>query len=80
MDQRGTRFKGSEQTLGIGLTGGGDVVPDSGAGKGTGSGSKLGEPPGIGAKLLHGSAEAGERQSVVVAAAQRTLHGGAARA
>ena len=52
--------------LGIGLTGSGDVVHDSGAGKGTGSGSKLGEPPGIGAKLLRGSAEAGARRSVVV--------------
>ena len=80
MDQQGTRFKGSEQTLGIGLTGGGNVVHDSGAGKGTGSGSKLGEPPGLGAKLFHGSAEAGARRSVVVAAAQGTLRGRVGRA
>ena len=80
MDQRDTRIKGSEQMLEIGLTGGGDVVHDSGAGKGTGSGSKLGEPPGIGVKLLRGSAEAGARRSVVVAAAQGTLRSGAARA
>ena len=69
MDQRGTRIKGSEQTLGIGLTGGGDVVHDSGAGKGPGSGSKLGELPGLGAKLLRGSAEAGARRSGEDAAA-----------
>jgi len=80
MDQRGTRIKGSEQTLGIGLTGGGDVVHDSGAGKGPGSGSKLGEPPRLVAKLLRGSAETGARRSVVVTAAQGTLRGGAARA
>ena len=70
MDQRGTRIKGSEQTLGIGLTGGGDVVHDSGTGKGPGSGSKLGEPPGLGAKLLHGLRWSGKRRGDVAVAAQ----------
>ena len=76
-DQRGTRIKGSERTLEIGLTGGGDVIRDSGAGKGPGSGSKLGELPGLGAKLLRGSAEAGARRSGEGAAAQGTRCGGA---
>ena len=79
MDQRDTRIKGSEQTLGIGLTGSGDVVHDSGAGKGPGSGSKLGELPGLGTKLLRGSAEAGAWRSGEDAAAQGTRCGGVER-
>ena len=65
--------------LGIGLTGGSDVVRDSGAGKGPGSGSKLGELPGLGAKLLRSSAEAGARRSGEDAAAQGVQRGGAVR-
>ena len=68
-DQRGTRIKRSERKLGIGLTGGGDVVRDCGAGKGPGSGSKLGEPPGLGAKLLRGLRWSGKRRGDVAVAA-----------
>ena len=73
------RIKGSERMLGIDLTGGGDVVRDSGAGKGPGSGSKLGELPGLGAKLLRGSAEAGAWRSGEDTAAQGTRRGAAER-
>src|SRR6185312_3068703 len=69
-DQQGTRIKRSERKLGLGLTGGGDVVRDCGAGKGPGSGSKLGEPPGLGAKLLHGLRWSGKQRGDVAVAAQ----------
>ena len=66
--------------------GGGRVTCSGGSGEIPGElrtgveGCGLGKIPGHGAELLRGSCEAGARQSVVVAAAQATLRGGATRA
>ena len=66
--------------------GGGRVTCSGGSGEILGElrtgveGCGLGNILGHGAELLRGSCEAGARRSVVVAAAQGTLRGGAARA